>query len=95
MTSPLSYLKEVIAESRQITWPTRATLIQLSVVVISISFFIALLLGGFDYLATNGIARITEVTAPKTAVPTLSLESPTPAPISPTPTLKPVKKLKK
>jgi|GEM_PF-5094233 len=58
--SPLQYIREVIVEAKQVTWPTKNTLIQLSVVVISLSFGVAILLGGFDYLLTNTVAQLTK-----------------------------------
>lgn len=48
-------------EFHNITWPKKETLIQLTVVVISISIVISLILGGFDYLFTNSIAILGEI----------------------------------
>lgn len=59
------FLREVIAEFKNITWPKRETLIQLTVVVISISIVISLLLGGFDYIFTNSISLLGQLNQPK------------------------------
>ena len=53
------FISEVRAEFRNITWPKKEALIQLTFVVISISIVISLILGGFDYLFTNSIGYLT------------------------------------
>ena len=58
MKKIINFLKEVIVEFKNITWPKKDTLIQLTVVVISISIIISLILGGFDYLFTNSIGLL-------------------------------------
>ncbi len=92
--SPLQYIREVIIEARQVTWPTKNTLIQLSVVVISLSFGVALILGGFDYLLTNTVAQLTKpVVIQPQAEPTPSFEIATPsATLAPTKAAQPTKK---
>lgn len=58
MKKVIKFLKEVAVEFKNITWPNKDTLIQLTVVVISISIIISLILGGFDYLFTNSIGLL-------------------------------------
>jgi|WetSurMetagenome_2_1015567.scaffolds.fasta_scaffold1490470_2 preprotein translocase SecE subunit len=58
MQKVIKFLKEVAVEFKNITWPTKNTLIQLTIVVISISIVISLILGGFDYLFTNSIGLL-------------------------------------
>jgi len=58
MQKIIKFFKEVFVEFKNITWPKKDTLIQLTVVVISISIIISLILGGFDYLFTNSIALL-------------------------------------
>ncbi|MDD4937967.1 MAG: preprotein translocase subunit SecE [Candidatus Shapirobacteria bacterium] len=58
MSKIINFFKEVLVEFKNITWPKKDTLIQLTVVVISISIIISLILGGFDYLFTNIIALL-------------------------------------
>lgn len=58
MQKIINFLKEVMVEFKNITWPKKETLIQLTIVVISISIVISLILGGFDYLFTKSFALI-------------------------------------
>ena len=58
MQKIIRFFNEVKVEFKNISWPKKDTLIQLSVVVISISIIISLILGGFDYLFTNAIALL-------------------------------------
>jgi len=53
MSKISQFLKEVQSEFKNITWPKKEALIQLSIVVISFSVAISLILGGFDYLFTQ------------------------------------------
>lgn len=48
--APLQFLKEVIAELKKVTWPTRAETIQLTAVVVVVSIAVALYVGGLDWL---------------------------------------------
>ena len=61
MQKIIKFLKEVAVEFKNITWPKKDTLIQLTVVVISISIIISLILGGFDYLFTNSLSVLSKV----------------------------------
>lgn len=56
MKKILQFINEVIVEFKNITWPKRDALIQMTIVVISISIVISLILGGFDYIFTNMIS---------------------------------------
>ena len=87
-----NFLKEVKEVFHNISWPKKEALIQLTIVVISISIVISLILGGFDYLFTQSFAMIgnlnnqpsTTVVQP-TAAPTLN---PLPTAASATGTIK-------
>ncbi len=48
----LTYFKEVKSEMSKVTWPTRKETTHYTLIVIGISFVVALFLGGFDYLFT-------------------------------------------
>ena len=54
----IQYLKEVRAELRHVSWPTRAQTIMYTLVVIAISLAAAVYLGLFDYLFSTFILRI-------------------------------------
>jgi len=61
MQKVTKFLREVIAEFKNITWPKKDTLIQLTIVVISISIITSLILGGFDYLFTIGFSFLSKL----------------------------------
>ena len=75
MNKIVNFFNEVKAEFKQISWPKRESIIQSTIVVISISVIVSLILGGFDYLFIKGMALI----GPKTNIQSQSLE-PSPAP---------------
>lgn len=58
MQKIIKFFKEVLVEFKNITWPKKETLIQLTIVVIFISIITSLILGSFDYLFTNFIALL-------------------------------------
>ena len=62
MRAALKFLQEVKAEFKNISWPKKDALIQLTFVVISISIIISLILGGFDLLFTSSINLLTQPT---------------------------------
>lgn len=80
MLSPINFFKEVRAEFKNITWPKKDTLIQLSIVVISISLIVSLILGGFDYIFTQALAFIGQKpTIPNQVENPLTTVAPTPS----------------
>ena len=54
----LQYFKDVRAEMRHVSWPTRSQTIVYTAVVIVVSAATAVYLGVFDYIFTEGIRRI-------------------------------------
>jgi len=60
MSKVIQFIKEVQAEFKNITWPKKDTIIQLSIVVISVSAIISIILGGFDYLFVNSIGYLSK-----------------------------------
>jgi preprotein translocase subunit SecE len=50
------FIREVMAEFRKVTWPSRAELLNSTVVVVAVTVVIAFFLGGVDI----GLARIVE-----------------------------------
>ena len=54
----LQYFKDVRAEMRHVSWPTRRQTITYTIVVIAISLATAVYLGLFDYLFSALIFRI-------------------------------------
>ncbi|MCX8009144.1 MAG: preprotein translocase subunit SecE [Patescibacteria group bacterium] len=47
---PVQFIREVIAELKKVTWPTRQETIKLTMVVILVSGVIGLFVGGLDIL---------------------------------------------
>ena len=47
------YLRDTAAEMKHVTWPTQMQALTYTVLVIGVSTFVALFLGGFDYLFTQ------------------------------------------
>lgn len=55
MTQLTKYVRATMAELRQVAWPSRQEAITYTVLVIVISAFVALYVGAFDYLFSQGI----------------------------------------
>ena len=55
---PFQFLKEVSQQIRQISWPDKKTVLNLSLTVIFISLISSLVLGGFDLLFATTFAKI-------------------------------------
>lgn len=54
----IQYLKEVRAEMKHVSWPTRRQTITYTLVVIAISLATAVYLGVFDYLFSSLIFKL-------------------------------------
>jgi len=89
MRKIIQFLQEVRAEFKNISWPKKDALIQLTFVVISISIIISLILGGFDFIFTQAINLIgsyknttpqTQTVAPVVTIAPLHLTTPTAVP---------------
>jgi preprotein translocase subunit SecE len=50
---PVKFLKEVIAELKKVTWPTRNETIKLTFTVIAISIIVGAFIGGVDAMLVN------------------------------------------
>ena len=55
MNKLIGYIKEVVAEAKHVTWPTKRQTIFYTVAVLAISILVAYYLGLFDYLFTRGL----------------------------------------
>lgn len=53
MASPLKFLKETKDELYKVTWPTRAEVIRLTIVVVFASVLVGLYIGGIDFAMTK------------------------------------------
>ena len=52
-TTPVNFLKEVRDELKKVVWPTRDEVIRLTGVVILVSLFVGIFLGGADFILTK------------------------------------------
>ena len=52
------FIREVVAEFRKVTWPSRQELINSTVVVITVTVVVALFLGGVDVVLARIVERI-------------------------------------
>lgn len=93
MQKAVQFIKEVYKEFKNITWPKKETLIQLTIVVISISIVVSIILGGLDYIFTNALTLLDKTTTqPQTQIEEVitkdaATESATPN-LTPQPTIK-------
>lgn len=69
----IQYLKDTRGELNHVAWPTRVQTIIYTILVISISIFIALYLGFFDYIFTSGLGRGL-MFIPHNSIPTPTVE---------------------
>ena len=57
MSGILTFLKEAKVELSRVNWPTRKQIIRYTILVIGISFAVALFLGGLDYFFSSLVER--------------------------------------
>lgn len=57
----LQYLKDTRGELRHVSWPTQKQTIVYTVLVITISLFVAAYVGFFDYIFTSSLGNVLEV----------------------------------
>lgn len=62
MSKTIQFFKEVIAESKNITWPTRNQTIFYTIIVIIVSLIVAYYLGLLDNIFKNGLNWILQRT---------------------------------
>jgi len=55
MDKIINYLKEVVAEAKNVTWPTRQQTIYFTIAVLAISVIIAYYLGFLDFIFGQGL----------------------------------------
>lgn len=57
MSKITEYIKEVMTEAKQVTWPTRMQTLYFTIAVLAISALIAYYLGALDFLFSKGLER--------------------------------------
>lgn len=55
-----TYLRETITELKLVRWPTRAETINLTVIVLAISFLVGAYVGGLDFVFTSVLKSLTQ-----------------------------------
>lgn len=55
MNKSIQYIKEVVAESKLVTWPTRKQTMYFTLSVLAVSVIVAYYLGLLDYLFSQGL----------------------------------------
>ncbi len=58
MDKTILFIKEVIAEAKNVTWPTRKQAISFTVAVLVISLIVAYYLGALDFLFGEGLKAL-------------------------------------
>lgn len=58
MSKITDFFKEVYAEAKHITWPTRKQAIYATIAVLAISLFVAYYLGLLDFLFSRGLEKL-------------------------------------
>lgn len=58
MTSPIKFLSETKEELQKVTWPTRAEVTRLTIIVIVSSLIVGVYIGGVDFLFTKALELV-------------------------------------
>jgi preprotein translocase SecE subunit len=68
------YLKDTRTEMRHVAWPTRTQTIVYTVLVFAISVGAAVYLGFFDFVFTQGLARVADTALSAQQAPASAIE---------------------
>jgi len=80
--SAISFLKEVVDQTKHISWPDTKTVTKLTFTVIAVSFLAATILGGFDAFFAKAFAEISKTKSPtntESLIDSLEVEEATPS----------------
>lgn len=55
-----NYLRDTMAEMKQVSWPTQKQAMMYTILVIVIAVFVSFFLGAFDFLFTEAVKFIVE-----------------------------------
>jgi preprotein translocase subunit SecE len=53
IAAPVKFLRETYDELKKVVWPSRKEVLRLTAIVIAISIFVGLYIGGLDYVFTK------------------------------------------
>ncbi len=57
-TGPVEFIREVLVELASVKWPTRQETLRLTALVIFVSLFVAIYIGGLDLAFTSLVSKI-------------------------------------
>ena len=57
--NPVTYIKDTVAELKLVTWPTGKQTLNLNIIVLGISVFVGIYVGGLDFVFTNLLKLVT------------------------------------
>ena len=60
-TTPMKFIREVRTELRKVAWPTRAEVINYSIVVLVTVVLMTALIAGLDYVIGSGVLKLFDV----------------------------------
>jgi preprotein translocase subunit SecE len=60
MSNLSNYLRDTVAEMKQVSWPTQKQAFLYTFLVIGISVVVSLFLGAFDFLFSEGVKLIVQ-----------------------------------
>lgn len=66
MKTIIKFIQEARTELAKVTWPSRQTVINLTLVVIGVSLVFVVFISGVDYLFTTGVKYLTTMSATRT-----------------------------
>ena len=58
---PIRYIKEMVAEVKRLTWPTKKEVGSYTLVGIVFVVAVAIIIGVLDYLFTNGVSLLANI----------------------------------
>lgn len=58
MNTVTEYIKEVIAEAKNVTWPSRKQTITFTLAVLAVSILVAYYLGLLDFIFAQGLSKL-------------------------------------
>lgn len=61
MDKVINFTKEVIAESKHVTWPSRKQAVYATIAVLAISIAVAYYLGLMDFIFSKGLSKLLEL----------------------------------
>jgi preprotein translocase subunit SecE len=58
MVSPIQYVREVIAEVKKVTWPSRKQTQEMTALVVIVSLLVGVYIGSLDFIFQQGLSLL-------------------------------------